>query len=107
LNETFWQRYVQEVEADGERLQEALLEQAQAAVDAAAEIVAHAQVLTSAAEELGTGALIGRCAWCGRYRTTDGRWVTVKPQLTIDMADTTHGICEDCVTALRAAGLSK
>jgi hypothetical protein len=48
--------------------------------------------------------VIRRCAWCGRYLTPDG-WVA-----DIDVAEdefVTHGICPDCLDALREAGESR
>lgn len=53
----------------------------------------------------GTG-FTTRCAWCGRYRVGD-RWVAVKDVPSIKESSTTHGICEDCMAALRDAGLSE
>lgn len=88
-----------------ERLQDELLNRAQKAVDAAAEVVAHSQVLASVSSALREGALMSRCAWCGRYRIAE-RWVVVGPGGMIELTQTTHGICEDCVAVLREAGLS-
>ena len=59
--------------------------------------------LTLLARESG---LVTRCAWCGRFRD-GGRWVVVDPaQASVEQAEITHGICGDCVEALRAAGMS-
>lgn len=88
-----------------ERLQDELLRRAQKAVDAAAEVVAHSQVLASVSSALRDGTLTSRCAWCGRYRIAE-RWVVVGRGDMIERTHTTHGICEDCVAALRDAGLS-
>jgi hypothetical protein len=50
--------------------------------------------------------LVTRCAWCGRF-LDGGRWVVVDPvQTSVEQAEITHGICGDCVEALRAAGMS-
>lgn len=43
--------------------------------------------------------------WCGRHRIEDV-WFKVGPNVMIEGADTTPGICEDCIGALRSAGLS-
>lgn len=98
-------RYRREVGSDEERLHEDLLERAQRAVDAATEILATSQVLTTLSVDRRHGTLTSRCAWCGRYRI-EGTWVKVGPGVAINGAETTHGICEDCVAALRGAGLS-
>ena len=97
------QHHVRESGWDEERLQEALLTRAQEVVDAAAKIVARSEVLASVST--GEGLLRSRCAWCGRYRIGN-TWVKVERNAMLEMAETTHGICEDCVTALREAGLS-
>lgn len=88
-----------------ERLQEALLKRAQEAVDAAAAIIAHAEVITHVSTELREAGMTSRCAWCGRHRIGE-RWVLLGPSPLITENRTSHGICEDCVAALRAAGLS-
>jgi hypothetical protein len=92
---------------DDRRLHEALLRRAEEAVIAAEQIVATSLVMTSISTDLREGSLTSRCAWCGRYRVGEDRWVRVGPNVVVDMADTTHGICEDCVDALRAAGLTR
>jgi hypothetical protein len=88
------------------RLQDALLKRAQDAVEAAEEIVAHSQVLVHVTEDLRELGLTTRCAWCGRYRV-EGRWVVLAASPLITASHTSHGICEDCVEALRSAGLSR
>ena len=56
--------------------------------------------------EVRESGLVTRCAWCGRFRD-GGRWVVVDPaQASVEQAEITHGICGDCVEALRAAGMS-
>jgi hypothetical protein len=91
-------------DANGERLNEALLTRAQEAVDAAAAIVAESEVMAQlAAVRRGKG-LMSRCAWCSRFRV-EGRWVVVEPWPGLENR-TSHGICEDCVAALREVGMS-
>lgn len=48
-----------------------------------------------------------RCAWCGRYRVGES-WLPAGdvPQETKAAARISHGICPDCVGALRDAGKS-
>jgi hypothetical protein len=36
------------------------------------------------------------CAWCGRVRTSPGRWET-EEGAGRDGAEATHGICPDCL----------
>jgi hypothetical protein len=92
-------------DANGERLNEALLKRAEKAVDAAAEIVADPDVLAHVTVvRAGTG-LISRCAWCGRYRV-GGRWFVVEPKPQALENKTSHGICDDCVAVLRQSGMS-
>lgn len=91
--------------SDDGRLDDTLLRRAQDAIDAAAEIVAHSVVITAVSTNIREGTLTSRCAWCGRYRIEE-RWVMIEPGGLIDAAETTHGICEDCVNALRTSGLS-
>lgn len=55
---------------------------------------------------LRTGALVGRCAWCERYRRIGGDWLTVTRSRMLEAVDVTHGICEDCISALRERGQS-
>ena len=84
----------------------ALLARAQSAVDAAERILASSEILVGAATSIRDSGMTTRCAWCGRYRL-GGRWVIVErmPDFS-EWAGVTHGICEECVDALRAAGMS-
>jgi hypothetical protein len=93
------------VASEEERLREALLRRAQHAADAAAEVVAHSQVLAHVSAELRHLGMTTRCAWCGRYRIGD-RWVVVEDSPLIHENQTSHGICDDCMRRLREAGLS-
>ena len=36
------------------------------------------------------------CAWCGRLRSSAGRWEETD-RGDIDAAEATHGICPDCL----------
>ena len=84
----------------------ALLRRAQRAVEAAEYLRARSEVIVAVSSALRASGLTTRCAWCSRYRV-DGHWVLVEPPP--DFGETTvmtHGICEDCVAALRAAGMS-
>ena len=83
----------------------ALLRRAQEAVDAAARIRAHSEVLVVASAVLRESGMASRCAWCGRFRFAE-RWVVVALPVFAERVEVTHGICEDCVGALRAAGMS-
>ncbi len=41
--------------------------------------------------------LLHVCAWCGRVRTGDGRWIPVGPDLPVRAPfQATHGVCADC-----------
>ena len=89
-----------------DELHEELLRRAQQAIDAAAEVVAHSEVITWVSAELRDTGLTTRCAWCGRYRLAD-RWVRLRPTGFVFDRKTSHGICDDCINALREAGLSR
>lgn len=84
----------------------ALLLRAQEAIDAAVRVLDDSEVMVASSALLRDAGLPTRCAWCGRYHVAD-RWVVVE-----DMPDfvafksATHGICDDCLAALRAAGMS-
>jgi hypothetical protein len=84
----------------------ALLRRAENAIEAAEQIRARAEVLVGASASAREAKMVTRCAWCSRYRFGD-RWVVVEeaPAFT-GFQDVTHGICEDCVAALRASGMS-
>ena len=84
----------------------ALLRRAQNAIHAAVEALDEAKVVVAGSVLLREGRLTTRCAWCGRYHVA-GRWVVVEdiPDF-LAFAGATHGICEDCVTTLRADGRS-
>jgi hypothetical protein len=57
------------------------------------------------AGELRETGLAARCAWCGRYRVGD-RWLPLGEVPEHTGADVSHGICPDCVAALRNTGKS-
>lgn len=62
--------------------------------------------LLQRAAELREGEMSARCAWCGRYRVGE-RWLS--PDDLPDVAAATpvsHGICPDCIAALRDTGKS-
>jgi hypothetical protein len=85
---------------------QALLNRAQVAVDAAAEIVVHSPVVTALSRDVGETGLTRRCAWCGRY-CVDHQWVVVaEKELLRHHRWSAHTICEDCVSVLREARLS-
>ena len=79
--------------------------EAQDAREVAQQIKAEARAVTQVSMALHDGAFISRCAWCGRYRIGDD-WMTVSRSRVIHQSRTTHGICEDCMAALRGAGHS-
>jgi hypothetical protein len=84
----------------------ALLDRAERAVEAAADIRARSEVIVSVSAALRASDLTTRCAWCSRYRV-QGLWVLVEPPPEFgDRAGITHGICEECVAELRATGMS-
>jgi hypothetical protein len=85
--------------------QDELLRRAQEAIDAASELVAHSQVIVELSVERREAELTTRCAWCSRYHLA-GKWVILRPTLRVGEDMTTHGICPDCVIALRDAGVS-
>jgi hypothetical protein len=96
----------QELGSEEGQLQQALLRRAQRAVDAAVGIVARSQAISLVSTDLRADALTCRCAWCGRYKIGHDRWFKVEPSLEIDFAETTHGVCDRCLAALREAGKS-
>jgi hypothetical protein len=50
--------------------------------------------------------MAARCAWCGRYRVGE-EWVPVGPVPAFsEAAHVTHGICDECIAALRDSGMS-
>jgi hypothetical protein len=59
------------------------------------------------AAELREGAMSARCAWCGRYRVGES-WLPTGavPEEATAGERVSHGICPDCVEALRDAGKS-
>jgi hypothetical protein len=93
------------VKSEDGRLEEDLLDRAQHAIDAAADIVAHSAVLTALSRHVRDGSLMARCAWCGRYRVGED-WVKLDGADAIERAEITHGICDECTAALRRSGLS-
>lgn len=44
------------------------------------------------------------CAWCGRVRTSAGRWEDAD-EVELDAAEATHGICPDCLAAEQHAAV--
>jgi len=59
-----------------------------------------------AIESASDGGLTTRCAWCGRYRI-DERWLVVeRVPAFAERRGVSHGICDDCIAALKGAGLS-
>jgi hypothetical protein len=88
-----------------ERLQDALLQRASTAIEAAERTVADSEVLVSVSTALREQGMATRCAWCGRYRIGD-RWVVVRERALFGSLGTSHGICPDCIGTLREAGMS-
>jgi hypothetical protein len=87
-------------------LDEALLRRAEAAIDAAERVRARSELIVGASESLRNAGMTTRCAWCGRYLFGE-RWVLVTDAPTfVESGAVSHGICEDCMVELRAAGLS-
>lgn len=87
-------------------LDEALVRRAQAAIDAAERVRARSEVLVGISESLRESGMTTRCAWCSRYLVGD-RWLLVPDAPGfVQLAAVSHGICEDCIAELRAAGLS-
>lgn len=83
-----------------------LLRRAEEAVEAAERIRDSSEVVVGVSVALREPGMTTRCAWCARYRLGE-RWVLVGelPPFAV-AAEVTHGICEDCVRALRASGMS-
>jgi hypothetical protein len=50
--------------------------------------------------------LVLKCAWCGRYRIGDD-WLDLGVDDAPDPDRATHGICSDCLRALRMNGETK
>ena len=86
--------------------QVAILQRAQDAIDAAARVLDDSEVMVASSALLRAEGMPTRCAWCGRYNVA-GRWVIVEemPEF-IAFAAATHGICDECLEALRATGMS-
>jgi hypothetical protein len=96
--------FVADVPREPDEVEAELLRRAQGAVEAAERIRARAEVLVGASVVAREAKMTTRCAWCSRYRFGE-QWVLVEePSATA--ADVTHGICEDCMAALRASGMS-
>lgn len=90
----------------GDDVEAALLRGAEAAIEAAARIRATSAVVTALSADRRESRMTARCAWCGRFRIGE-RWLVVESMpVFADHAQITHGICEDCVEALRSAGMS-
>jgi hypothetical protein len=84
----------------------ALLRRAERAMEAAEDIRARSEVIVAVSAALRASDLTPRCAWCSRY-CVDGHWVLVEPPPEFgELTGITHGICEECVTELRASGMS-
>ena len=84
----------------------ALLRRAQEAIDAAARVLEDSEVVVASSALLRAEGMPTRCAWCGRYRVAD-RWVILEDMPGfLAFASATHGICDECLAALRAAGMS-
>ena len=82
------------------------LRRAQDAIDAAERVRARSGIVGGASTALREKRMTSRCAWCSRY-SLGGRWVLVVDAPSfVGSADVTHGICDDCVGELGAAGLS-
>lgn len=98
--------FVADAPREPDEVEAELLRRAQGAVEAAECIRARAEVLVGASVVAREAKMTTRCAWCSRYRFGE-QWVLVeeRPAFT-DSADVTHGICEECMAALRAAGMS-
>lgn len=83
-----------------------LLRRAEHAIEVAEEIRARSEVLVGVSISLRDAGMTPRCAWCGRYRIGE-HWVVVEPMPKfLTFVDVTHSICDDCVEALRAGGMS-
>jgi hypothetical protein len=89
-------------EGEEQDVEAALLARAEDAVLAAVQIRNESEVLPAAAVAV-EQELPLRCAWCGRY-CVDEHWVVLEGRAPPVRA--THGICEDCLHALRDRGLS-
>lgn len=87
-------------------LEDDLLRRAQSAIDAAERVRARSEIVAGLSASLRETGMATRCAWCGRYRLPRGWVVVVDAPEFADFAAVSHGICEDCVAELRAAGLS-
>jgi hypothetical protein len=85
---------------------EDLLERIERAIEEAERLQDEAEVTAHIGEQLRGHRLTTRCAWCSRYRVGE-RWLLArKRDPPPDAVDVSHGICPDCLAALRDAGLS-
>jgi hypothetical protein len=96
---------LRELAQDARATAAALRREARLACDSARAIVADSLVITHVSRGFRTGAYTQRCAWCGRYRI-DERWMLVGRPRHIHESRTRHGICDDCLVALREVGQS-
>lgn len=76
--------------------------EAQAACQVARDIVDDSKAVIHVSIGLRGGVFTRRCAWCRRYWIGD-RWTTVSRSRLVLEDRTTHGICNDCTTAVREA----
>lgn len=89
-----------------EDLHDELLRRVEEAVRRSGEVVAESELLRDLSEAVASGRLTARCAWCGRYEL-GGRWVVAEHRVFAGGGiGASHGICPDCLRALRESGLS-
>lgn len=104
FEETDYRETIRIQARDARETARALRAQAQDSRQRARHVIDEARALSCVCA-LRTGALVGRCAWCERYRI-GGDWLTVTRSRMLEAVDVTHGICEDCISALRERGQS-
>jgi hypothetical protein len=91
---------------EAEDVEATLLARAEQAIESARQLCEESEVMLGASHTLREGGLATRCAWCGRYRIED-RWLVVeRVPAFAERAGVSHGICDDCIAALKGAGLS-
>jgi hypothetical protein len=62
--------------------------------------------LLGRAAEVHGAEMSARCAWCGRFRLGEHWFPLGEPGEAAPTVPVSHGICPDCVEALREAGKS-
>jgi hypothetical protein len=87
-----------------------LAQRVETAIATAAETGRRSRLLRTASQRRRDGALTTRCAWCGRYAVGNRFRRPDETPSFVSFAGSdhvTHGICPDCIDALRREGKSR